>query len=139
MSQTIASFFEIIASCKLKLHHVTLAATCNEWGRNYLFIHCDKFTCMESWKCRYQFDRLPSPRADRRATNFFHQNPHPRDSFSVQNSGPRVKKTKQRSSHPGITCLVRMPRYQFKKEHYSIKAVSFQIFHNCPFDNFLLS
>ena len=38
-----------------------------------------------------------TPRADRRATNFFRQNPHPRDSFSVQNSGPRVKKTKQKS------------------------------------------
>ena len=32
------------------------------------------------------------PRADRRATNFFRQNPCPRDSFSVQNSGPRVEK-----------------------------------------------
>ena len=50
------------------------------------------------------------PWADRRATNFFRQNPHTRDSFSVQNSGPRVKKTKQKSPPQGITCLVRMPR-----------------------------
>ena len=54
---------------------------------------------------------IPPPGADRRATNFFRQNPHPRDSFSVQNSGPRVKKkTKQKSPTPGITCLVRMPQ-----------------------------
>ena len=39
------------------------------------------------------------PRADRRATNFFRQNPRPGDSFSVQNSGPRVEKTKQ-NPHP---------------------------------------
>ena len=37
----------------------------------------------------------PPPRADPQATNFFHQNSHPGDSFSVQNSGPRVEKTKQ--------------------------------------------
>ena len=36
----------------------------------------------------------PPSQADCRATNFFRQNPHPRDSFSVQNSGPRAKKTK---------------------------------------------
>ena len=41
----------------------------------------------------------PPPRADRRATNFFRQNPRPGDSFSVQNSGPRVEKTKQ-NPHP---------------------------------------
>ena len=45
-----------------------------------------------------------SPRADPRASNFFRQNPRPRDSFSVQNSGPRVGKTKQKSPPPGITC-----------------------------------
>ena len=54
----------------------------------------------------------PPPRADPRATNFFRQNPRPWDSFSVQNSGPRVVKTKQKSPPPGITCLVRMPRDQ---------------------------
>ena len=37
---------------------------------------------------------IPPPRADPRATNFFRQNPRPGDSFSVQNSGPRVEKTK---------------------------------------------
>ena len=48
------------------------------------------------------------PRADRRATNFFRQNPRPRDSFSVQNSGPRVEKNGTKSPPPGITSLVRM-------------------------------
>ena len=51
-------------------------------------------------------------RAEPHATNFFRQNAHPRDSFSVQNSGPRVEKTKQKSPPPGITCPVRMPRDQ---------------------------
>ena len=40
------------------------------------------------------------PPADSRATNFFHQNPHPRDSFSVQNSSPRVKKNKAKIPNP---------------------------------------
>ena len=62
--------------------------------------------------CKYQFDRLPSPRADCRATNFFRQNPRPKDSFSVQNSGPRVGKNETKSPPPGIICLVQMPRYQ---------------------------
>ena len=47
------------------------------------------------------------PRADRRATNFFRQTPRPGDSFSVQNSGPRVEKTKQ-NPPLGIASLVRM-------------------------------
>ena len=34
-----------------------------------------------------------------RAANFFRQNPHPGDNFSVQNSGPRVEKMKQ-NPHP---------------------------------------
>ena len=41
----------------------------------------------------------PPPRANCRATNFFRQNPHPGDSFSVQNSGLRVEKMKQ-NPHP---------------------------------------
>ena len=52
------------------------------------------------------------PRADCRATNFFRQNPRPGDSFSVQNSGPRVGKNETKSPPPGITCPVQMPRYQ---------------------------
>ena len=39
------------------------------------------------------------PRANCRATNFFRQNPHPGDNFSVQNSAPWVAKMKQ-NPHP---------------------------------------
>ena len=69
-------------------------------------------TILFSVLCKYQLDRLPSPRADPQATNFFRQNPHPGDSFSVQNAGPRVEKNETKSPPPGIICLVRMPRYQ---------------------------
>ena len=69
---------------------------------------------------------------------FFRQNPRSRDGFSVQTSGPRVEETKQKSPPPGITCQVRMPKIM-EKEHNSIKAVSFHVFRNCPFDNYLLS
>ena len=42
----------------------------------------------------------PPPRDDCRATNFFRQNPHPGDSFSLQHSGPRVGKNKTKSPTP---------------------------------------
>ena len=61
------------------------------------------------------------PQADPLANNVFRQNPHPGDSFSVQNSGHRVEKNETKSPPPGIICLVRMPRYQRNR-------VSFQIF-----------
>ena len=54
------------------------------------------------------------PRANPRATNFFRQNPAPGDSFSVQNSGPGSK-NKTKSPPQGIICLVRMVRYQWKR------------------------
>ena len=41
----------------------------------------------------------PPPRADSRANNFFRQNPRPRDSFSVQNSGPWIEK-RNKNPHP---------------------------------------
>ena len=78
------------------------------------------------------------PRADRQATNFFRQNPHPRDSFSVQNSSHRVK-NETKIPTPGYNLPSSNAKISMKREHYSIKAVSFQIFHNCPFDNFYLS
>ena len=62
------------------------------------------------------------PLADPRATIFPSKSPPP-GQIAVQNSGPRVEKTKQKSPPPGITCLVRMPRNQCKKKHNSIKAV----------------
>ena len=83
------------------------------------------------------FDWLPSPRANRWATNFFRQNPRPGDSFSVQNSGPRVEKMKQNPT-PWHNLISSIAKILMKKEHNSIRAVSFQTFHSCPFGNFLL-
>ena len=60
---------------------------------------------IEAILCRYQFDQLPSPRANPWVTNFFRQNPRPGDSFSVKNSGPRFEKSKQKSPSLDITCL----------------------------------
>ena len=78
--------------------------------------------------CRYQFNWSPSPpRADPGPLIVPSKSP-PRDSFSAQNSAPWVKKAKQKSPTAGITCLVRMPRDQWKRNN-SIEAVSFQIFH----------
>ena len=51
------------------------------------------------------------PWADPQATNFFHQNPHAGDSFSVQNAGPWVEKTKQ-NPHPGHNLPSSNARYQ---------------------------
>ena len=76
------------------------------------------------------------PRANPRTTNFFQQNPRPKDSFSVQNSGPRLEKGKQ-NPHPEHSLPSLSDKISMKKEHNSIRAVSFQIFHDCPFDNFL--
>ena len=70
----------------------------------------------------------PPPRADCWATNFFRQNPHPRDSFSAQNSGPRVKKNETKIPTPGHNLPCSNAKRSMKKEHNSIKAVSFQIF-----------
>ena len=38
--------------------------------------------------------------------------PVPRTAFHCKTLAPRSKKTKQKSPPPGMTCLVRMPRYQ---------------------------
>ena len=62
----------------------------------------------------------------------------PADSVSVQNSGPRVEKTKQ-SPHPGHGLPSSNAKISTKNEHNSVRVVSFQIFHNCPFDNFLFA
>ena len=60
---------------------------------------------------------------------FFLQNPHPRDSFSEQKSGPRVEK-RNKNPHPRHNLSSLNAKRSMKKEHNSIKAVSFQIFHN---------
>ena len=65
-------------------------------------------------QCRYQFDRLPSPQADCRATNFFHQNP-PRGQLFSAKLRPSGRKNQTKSPPPGIICLVQMPRYQWNR------------------------
>ena len=68
-------------------------------------------------------------------TNVSRQHPPspPRNSFSVQNPAPGSQNIKQ-NPHPGHN----LPKISMKKEHNSMRAISFQIFHHCcPFDNFL--
>ena len=60
----------------------------------------------------------------------------PPGQLSVQNSGPRVEKTKQIPT-PGHNLPCLNAKRSMRKEHS--KAVCFQTFHNCPFDNFLFS
>ena len=73
-----------------------------------------------------------------RATNFFRQNPRPGDSFLVQNVGPRAEK-RNKIPTPRHDLPSSNAKISVKKELNSIRVVSFQIFHNYPFDNFLLS
>ena len=56
----------------------------------------------------------------------------------MQNSGRRVDKTKQ-NPHPGDNLPGSNAKISMKKEHNSVRAVSFQIFHDCLFDNVLIS
>ena len=110
---------EIIIQCEEYFQSMT--AVCQyKWPSgpwNIQQFSLDRLKCplLKLSLCRYQLDQLPSPRADPRATNFFRQNPTPQNSFSVQNFGPRVKKSKQKSPPPGITCLFRMPKDQWER------------------------
>ena len=61
--------------------------------------------------CRYQFDWLPSPRADPRATNFSFKIPALGTAFQCKTPAPGSKKTKQ-NPHPGHNLPTQMPRYQ---------------------------
>ena len=95
----------------------------------HYLVQCEHSHSVARSLCRYQFDRLPSPlRADCRVTNFFYQNTHPRDSFSAQNSSPQVKKNETKIPTPGHNLPCSNAKRSMKKEHNSIKAVSFQIF-----------
>ena len=79
----------------------------------------------------------PSPRADRRATNFFpSKSPPPRQLFSAK-LRPPGQKNETKIPTPGHNLPSSNAKISLKREHYSVKAVSFQIFHNL-FDNFLL-
>ena len=85
--------------------------------------------------CRYQYHPpglTPGPLI------FSVKIPAPRTAFQCRTSAPGSKK-KTKIPTPGHNLPSSNAKISMKKEHYSIKAVSFQIFHNCPFHNFLLS
>ena len=50
----------------------------------------------------------------------------------MQNYSPWVKK-RSKNPHPGHNLPSLNAKILKEKEHNSLKAVSFQIFHNCPF------
>ena len=49
---------------------------------------------------------------------------------------PPDRKNETKIPTPGHDLPSSNAKILMKKEHYSIKAVSFQIFHNCPFQQF---
>ena len=51
--------------------------------------------------CKYQLDRLPSPPADARATNFLRQNPRTGEAFQCKTPAPGSEKMKQ-NPHPQV-------------------------------------
>ena len=61
------------------------------------------------------------PCANPWATNFFHQNPHPGDQFSVQNSSLQVEK-QNKIPTPGHNLLSSNAKISMKREHNSIRA-----------------
>ena len=61
--------------------------------------------------------------------------PAPRTAFQCKTPAPgRTNETKIPT--PGQNLPTSNAKRSMEKEHNYIKAVSFQIFHNCPFDNF---
>ena len=89
--------------------------------------------------CRHQFNRLPSPPPGLTPgpLNFSVKIPAPGTAFQCKTPAPGSKK-RNKIPTPGHNLPGSNAKISMKKEHNSIKAVSFQIFHNCPFDNFLL-
>ena len=63
--------------------------------------------------------------------------PTPGAAFQCKTPAPRSKKQND-IPIPGHCLSNSNAKILMKKEHNSIRAVSFQIFHNCPFDNFIL-
>ena len=88
--------------------------------------------------CRYQFDRLPSPvpGLTHGPLIFSIKIPTPGQLFSAKLRPPGRKNETKIPTH-GHNLPSSNAKISMTKEHNSIKAVSFQIFHNCPFDNFL--
>ena len=77
------------------------------------------------------------PRGDPRATNFFpSKSPPPGQLLSAKLRTPG-RKNETKIPTPGHNLPSLNAKRSMKREHNSIKAVSFQISHNCPFDNFL--
>ena len=72
------------------------------------------------------------------ATNFFVKIPAPGTAFQCKAPAPGSKK-RNKIPTPGHNLPDSNAKISMKKEHNSIRAFPFQIFHNCPFDNFLLS
>ena len=64
--------------------------------------------------------------------------PAPGTAFQYKTLAPGSKK-RNKNPPPGHNLPSSNAKRSMKNEHNSIKAVSFQIFHNCPFDNFLFS
>ena len=97
---------------KYVTHHIS--ALNLEWYslHCYFWIATSSDFFLNKHLCRYQFDQLPSPGLTARPLIFSVNSPTPGTAFQCKNSGPQVKKTKQKSPPPGITCLVRMPRNQ---------------------------
>ena len=66
--------------------------------------------------CRYQFDRLPpTPRANPLATNFSRQKSTPPGKHFSAKLWPPGRKREIEIPPPGTICLVRMIRYQWKR------------------------
>ena len=62
--------------------------------------------------------------------------PVPGTAFQCKTPAPGSKK-RNKNPHAGHNLPSLNAKRSMEKEHNSIKAVSFQISHNCPFDNFL--
>ena len=88
--------------------------------------------------CRYQFDRLPfpAPGLTPGPLIFSIKIPTLGQLFSAKLRPPGRKIETKIPTH-GHNLPSSNAKISMTKEHNSIKAVSFQIFHNCPFDNFL--
>ena len=87
---------------------------------------------------KYHLDRLSPPRLTPRPLIFSVKIPTPGTAFLRKTPAPGSKKeTKSpplRENLSGSNAKISV-----KREHNCIQAVSFQIFHNCSFDNFLFS
>ena len=81
------------------------------------------------------YHQTPLARADSRPLFFPSKSPPPGQLFSAK-LRPPSRKIETKIPTPGHNLPSSNAKRSMEKEHNSIKAVSFQIFHNCPFDNF---